>query len=104
MDSLDILMSHEMAYLALGLTALMLLVGRVRISKTQLINETRAWQWFGTLIVLILGVAGAFVVSPGDATSIGQKVLFGLIAAAFASTGRALLKEPLFHKLEGGTK
>jgi Sec-independent protein secretion pathway component TatC len=62
MSPVDILMSHEMAYLALALTAVMLLVGRVRVTKTSLINETSAWQWFGTVIVLVLGIVGAFIV------------------------------------------
>jgi hypothetical protein len=30
--------------------------------------------------------------------------MFGAIAAAFASTGRGALKEPLFKRLEGGEK
>jgi hypothetical protein len=102
MSPVDILMSHEMAYLALALTAVMLLVGRVRVTKTSLINETSAWQWFGTVIVLVLGIVGAFIVHPESCTGPGEKILFGIIAAAFASTGRSLLKEPLFKKLEGG--
>lgn len=104
-DTLDILMSPELVYLALGLTAIMLLVGRTRISKTKRINETTFWQWAGTVVVLALGIGAAFIpgLTPEGAT-LGQQVMFGAIAAAFASTGRGALKEPLFKRLEGGEK
>ena len=102
METIDILMSQEMAYLALGITAIMLLVGRVQISETKLLNQTKPWQWFGTLIVLALGIGGALIITLPSEPTVWQRVMFGVIAAAFASTGRSILKEPLFKKLEGG--
>jgi hypothetical protein len=105
METFEVLMSKELVYLALGLTAIMLLVGRVKLSKTKQINQTKVWQWFGTLIVLVAGVGVALI--PGltpDESTLGQKILFGAIAAAFASTGRDGLKAPLFNRLEGRGK
>lgn len=97
--------THEMAILALAVTSVMIIVGRVKLGGDKArdrLNRTWWWQRFGTLFALALGVGLALLFRGFDteAKPLGESVLFGIIAAAFATVGRNALKDNLFKVLE----
>ena len=102
------IITPEMAILSLAINAFMTLIGRIKIGGDKAahrINRSWAWQRFGTLFALAIGVSASIFAAINDSdTNITERCMFGAIAAAFAVTARNVFKDNLFRMLEDKRK
>jgi len=98
------IVTKEMAMLAAGAIAVMLIIGRIPLKAgRRILNETKVWQDWGSFILVAVCLAGAFApgVSKIPYSDWGSIVTFGLVSSMVAHLGRKLLAPIILRRLEG---